>query len=246
MPICIIPARGGSKRIPHKNIRPFNGKPMIAHSIAAAQQSGCFTRIIVSTDSEAIAATAREHGAETPFLRPPELADDFTTTGAVMRHAVSALAEERQPENTGSPHSGCLPEICCLYATAPFVRPEDLQRGLDILRQSRADYAFAVTGFPFPIQRALRIDGSGSIAMFQPENFAKRSQDLEEAWTQDSSTGAPPPPGSPKNRYSTAAPPPSKSRAGACRTSTPPKTGFAPKSCSACWNKQTFRQPETA
>ena len=182
MPICIIPARGGSKRIPHKNIRPFNGKPMIAHSIAAAQQSGCFTRIIVSTDSEAIAAAAREHGAETPFLRPPELADDFTTTGAVMRHAVSALAEKRQPENTGNPHSGCLPEICCLYATAPFVRPEDLQRGLDILRQSHADYAFAVTGFPFPIQRALRIDGSGSITMFQPENFAKRSQDLEEAW----------------------------------------------------------------
>lgn len=170
MPLCIIPARGGSKRIPRKNIKPFGGKPMIAHSIAAALESGCFERVVVSTDDEEIAAVARQYGAQTPFARPSELADDFATTGAVMRHAVATLLAEG------------LPEICCLYATAPFVRPADLQRGLDTLRQSGGDYAFSVTSFPFPIQRALRLNAQGGVSMFQPENFAVRSQDLEEAW----------------------------------------------------------------
>ncbi len=170
MPLCIIPARGGSKRIPRKNIKPFGDKPMIAHSIEAALESGCFERVVVSTDDEEIAAVARQYGAQTPFVRPSELADDFATTGAVMRHAVAALLAEG------------LPEICCLYATAPFVRPADLQRGLDTLRQSGGDYAFSVTSFPFPIQRALRLNGQGGVSMFQPENFAVRSQDLEEAW----------------------------------------------------------------
>jgi len=91
MTLCIIPARGGSKRIPRKNIKPFNGKPMIAYSIEAALESGCFARVAVSTDDEEIAAVARQYGAETPFVRPPELADDFATTGAVMRHAVATL-----------------------------------------------------------------------------------------------------------------------------------------------------------
>lgn len=206
MTLCIIPARGGSKRIPRKNIKPFNGKPMIAHSIEAAQQAGCFERIVVSTDSAEIAAVAREYGAETPFARPSELADDFTATGAVMRHAVAALLADRLPENehseflrsknedsellrgkngngdfSGSPNEP-LPEICCLYATAPFVRPADLQRGLNTLRQYGGDYAFGVTSFPFPIQRALRLDGQSGVSMFQPENFAVRSQDLPEAW----------------------------------------------------------------
>lgn len=204
MTLCIIPARGGSKRIPRKNIKPFNGKPMIAHSIEAAQQAGCFERIVVSTDSTEIAAVAREYGAETPFARPSELADDFTATGAVMRHAVAVLLAERLPESEGSElrqneRGGLrcslnahrqfsaslnepLPEICCLYATAPFVRPADLQRGLNTLRQYGGDYAFGVTSFPFPIQRALRLDGQSGVSMFQPENFAVRSQDLPEAW----------------------------------------------------------------
>ena len=196
MTLCIIPARGGSKRIPRKNIKPFNGKPMIAYSIEAALESGCFARVAVSTDDEEIAAVARQYGAETPFVRPPELADDFATTGAVMRHAVATLLAERLPESerggllhgkSGQPDCSAglkpaLPEVCCLYATAPFVRPADLQRGLDTLRRSGGDYAFSVTDFPFPIQRALRLNGQGGVSMFQPENFAVRSQDLEHAW----------------------------------------------------------------
>ena len=139
---------------------------------------------------------ARQYGAETPFVRPPELADDFATTGAVMRHAVTTLLAERLPESerggllhgeSGQPDCSAspkpaLPEVCCLYATALFVRPADLQRGLDTLRRSGGDYAFSVTDFPFPIQRALRLDGQGGVSMFQPENFAVRSQDLEHAW----------------------------------------------------------------
>ena len=142
MTLCIIPARGGSKRIPRKNIKPFNGKPMIAYSVEAALESGCFARVAVSTDDEEIAAVARQYGAETPFVRPPELADDFATTGAVMRHAVATLLAERLPEiersgllhgKSGQPDCSAslkpaLPEVCCLYATAPFVRPADLQR----------------------------------------------------------------------------------------------------------------------
>lgn len=196
MTLCIIPARGGSKRIPRKNIKLFNDKPMIAYSIEAALESGCFTRVAVSTDDEEIAAVARQYGAETPFVRPPELADDFATTGAVMRHAVATLLAERlsesersgllhgksgQPDCSASPKP-VLPEVCCLYATAPFVCPADLQRGLDTLRQSGGDYAFSVTDFPFPIQRALRLNEQGGVSMFQPENFAVRSQDLEHAW----------------------------------------------------------------
>ncbi|MBH5329874.1 pseudaminic acid cytidylyltransferase [Eikenella sp. S3360] len=186
MTLCIIPARGGSKRIPRKNIKPFNGKPVMAYSIEAALESGCFAHVAVSTDDAEIAAVARQYGAETPFERPPELANDFATTGAVMRHAVAMLLADGLPESGLSHFSGSLrsplPEVCCLYATAPFVRPADLQRGLETLRQSGGDYAFSVTDFPFPIQRALRLNGQGRVSMFQPENFAVRSQDLEPAW----------------------------------------------------------------
>ena len=185
MNFCIIPARGGSKRIARKNIKDFCGRPMIARSIEAAQLSGCFARIIVSTDDAEIAATAREYGAETPFVRPAELADDFATTGAVMRHAVAELLDDKQPESlSGCPENAPVPDalVCCLYATAPFVRAGDLRRGLDILRGSGGDYAFAATTYAFPIQRALRRTADGAVAMLQPENFAVRSQDLEEMW----------------------------------------------------------------
>ena len=185
MNFCIIPARGGSKRIARKNIKDFCGRPMIARSIEAAQLSDCFTRIIVSTDDAEIAETARRCGAETPFVRPAELADDFATTGAVMRHAVAALLDEKQPESLSDcPENAPVPDalVCCLYATAPFVCADDLRRGLDILHESGGDYAFAATTYAFPIQRALRRAADGSVSMFQPENFAVRSQDLEEAW----------------------------------------------------------------
>ncbi|MCL7931400.1 pseudaminic acid cytidylyltransferase [Halomonas llamarensis] len=170
--VAIIPARGGSKRIPRKNIKPFCGKPMIAWSIEAALASRCFDRVIVSTDDEEIAAVARKWGAETPFIRPVSLSDDHTGTIPVIAHSVQWLSD-----------NGPAPEtVCCVYATAPFVQLDDLQRGLQALRQSGADYAFSVTSYAFPIQRALRLTQSGRVTMFQPENFTIRSQDLEDAW----------------------------------------------------------------
>ena len=172
MPLCIIPARGGSKRIPRKNIKPFNGKPMIAHSIAAAQLSGCFSQIIVSTDDPEIAAIAQQYGASVPFTRPHELANDYATTGAVIAHAVQWMQQHGWQGNAA----------CCLYATAPFVQPHDLQQGFAALTQECTDYAFSITSFPFPIQRALKLHAGNQVAMFQPENFAVRSQDLAEAW----------------------------------------------------------------
>lgn len=171
--IAVIPARGGSKRIPRKNIREFAGKPMIAWSIEAALSSGCFARVIVSTDDDEIAAVAEAHGAAVPFRRPAVLSDDHTGTIPVIAHAIDWLGEQ-----------GEAPEaVCCLYATAPFVQAVDLQAGFRALQASRdVDYAFSVTSYAFPIQRALRLTPEGRVAMFQPEHFHTRSQDLEEAW----------------------------------------------------------------
>lgn len=172
MNMAIIPARGGSKRIPRKNIKEFCGKPMIAWSILAAIESNCFERILVSTDDAEIAKVARTHGAETPFLRPSELSDDHTGTTPVVAHAIEWLLK------TGS----VVDKVCCIYPTAPFVLASDLQVGLETLERSGADYAFAVTSFPFPIQRAVRINAENRVQMFQPQHFNTRSQDLEEAW----------------------------------------------------------------
>lgn len=170
--VAIIPARGGSKRIPRKNIKEFCGKPMIAWSIDAARKSGCFDRIIVSTDDSEIAEIATQFGAETPFMRPVNLSDDYTGTIPVIRHAVEWLVE----------NSGPVSEACCVYATAPFVSPEDLKRGQQLLQSEACSYAFSVTSYAFPIQRAIRITNEGRVAMFNPEHFQTRSQDLEEAW----------------------------------------------------------------
>ena len=170
--LAVIPARGGSKRIPRKNLRPFAGVPIIAHSIAAARDSGLFELVFVSTDDEEIAEVARAHGADVPFLRPRELADDHTGTQAVVKQAIEAIAAWR-----GGPE-----QVCCLYATAPFVRASDLADGLARLEASGADFAFSVTSFAFPIQRALRLDAAGRVGMFSPEHMATRSQDLEHAW----------------------------------------------------------------
>lgn len=172
MKIAVIPARGGSKRIPRKNIKPFHGKPMIAWSIEAARTSGCFDRIIVSTDDEEIAEVARQSGAEVPFMRPPELADDSTGTMAVMKHAIQWCVA----------HGAAPDPVCCIYATAPFLRPADLQAGLDLLLSEGCDYAFTATAYGAPIQRALRISSTGRVSMFNPECFAVRSQDLEPAY----------------------------------------------------------------
>jgi pseudaminic acid cytidylyltransferase len=172
MNIAVIPARGGSKRIPGKNIRSFCGLPMIARSIRAALESGCFDHVVVSTDDVEIAGIARDYGAETPFMRPPELANDHAGTMPVIAHAISW--HERRGQRPDF--------VCCLYATAPFVRADDLRRGLAVLEDTGADFAFSVTSFAFPIQRAIRMTPSGRVEMFQPEHFQTRSQDLEEAW----------------------------------------------------------------
>lgn len=172
MKLAIIPARGGSKRIPRKNIKPFCGKPMIAWSIEAALQSGCFDRIIVSTDDDEIAEVARAHGADVPFMRPLELSDDYTGTIPVIAHAIGWMNRNAGPVDFA----------CCLYATAPFVQAEDLRRGFDLLHRSGADYAFSVTRYPFPIQRAIRITTDRRVEMFNPGYFNARSQDLEEAF----------------------------------------------------------------
>lgn len=172
MAIAVIPARGGSKRIPRKNIKPFCGKPMIGWTIEAAVQSGCFERIIVSTDDVEIAEVARKFGAEVPFLRPANLSDDHSGTGPVVAHAIQWLTNE-----------GSAPDLaCCLYATAPFLRAEDIRCGYAAIREQGADYAFSVTSFPFPIQRALYLTETKRVAMFQPEHLATRSQDLTEAY----------------------------------------------------------------
>ncbi|MBY6070796.1 pseudaminic acid cytidylyltransferase [Marinobacter salsuginis] len=170
--VAIIPARGGSKRIPRKNIKEFCGKPMIAWSIEAARKSGCFDRIVVSTDDREISELAIQLGAEVPFVRPAELSNDYAGTLPVIHHAVDWL--QRNGEQ--------IEYACCIYATAPFISSDDIQRGLALIRMERASYAFSVTSYAFPIQRAIRITERGRVAMFHPEYFNARSQDLEEAW----------------------------------------------------------------
>lgn len=172
MKLCVIPARGGSKRIPRKNIRLFSGQPIIAWSIQAALKTGLFDRVMVSTDDEEIAEVARAHGGEIPFFRPRDLADDHTGTNAVVKQAI------RWHEQQGLTVS----HACCLYATAPFVRARDLREGHDLLLGSGKSFVFSVTSFPFPIQRALRLNAQGEVEAMYPEYRATRSQDLEPAW----------------------------------------------------------------
>ncbi len=172
MRLAVIPARGGSKRIPRKNIKEFCGKPMIAWSIEAAIESGLFDRVVVSTDDAEIAVIAEQYGAQVPFVRPTSLADDHTGTIPVVSHTIQWFRDQGLPPD----------QVCCLYATAPFVRAVDIQRGLDLLTSTNSDYAFSVTSYPFPIQRAIRLTPQGRVAMFNPELFNTRSQDLEEAY----------------------------------------------------------------
>lgn len=172
MRLAVIPARGESKRIPRKNLKAFCGKPIIAWSIEAAKASACFDRIVVSTDDREIAEIAVEYGAEAPFLRPAELCDDHTPTAPVIAHAIHWHQDH-----------GLEPEyVCCIYATAPFVRAADLSAGLSLLTKSDSNFAFAVTRYGFPIQRAVRLNASGRIEMFHPEHANTRSQDLPEAF----------------------------------------------------------------
>ena len=170
--VAIIPARAGSKRIPRKSIREFHGTPIIGYSIETTRQSQCFARIVVSTDDDEIAAVARRFGAETPFMRPASLADEHTGTMEVVKHAVETL------EQTGAAFDWA----CCIYATAPFLSADHLKEGFLCLKRSGRSFAFAVTSFNYPIQRALRILPDGTLDAIWPEHRATRSQDLEPAY----------------------------------------------------------------
>jgi pseudaminic acid cytidylyltransferase len=170
--VAIIPARGGSKRIPRKNIKLFHGIPLIAYSIEVALNSKLFDKVIVSTDDEEIAKIAKEYGAEVPFLRPTELSDDFTGTGAVISHALHYLREQKEAYNF----------VCTIYATAPFLEEKYLIEGFLKLKDSHARNAFSCTSMPFPIWRTFKITAENRCEMFWPENFSKRSQDLEDAY----------------------------------------------------------------
>jgi pseudaminic acid cytidylyltransferase len=168
MKIAIIPARGGSKRIPNKNIRDFCGRPMIAHSIASAQASGVFDRIVVSTDSREISEIARKEGAEVPFERPAEISGDHATTAEVIRHTISMLQDPgRKPEH-----------FCCLYATAPLLAAEDLRKSYEAMIHAGAECTFSVAAFSAPVLRALKIDAAGRLQMAWPEHELTRSNDL--------------------------------------------------------------------
>lgn len=170
--IAIIPARGGSKRIPKKNIKDFHGKPLIAYSIEVALKSNLFGKVIVSTDDEEIAKIAKQYGAEVPFLRPKELSDDYTGTFDVIDHAVKYL--EKKGEK--------FQYVCTIYATAPLLKEKYLIEGFEKLQNSDARNAFSCTSMPFPIQRTFKVTENERCEMFWPENFPKRSQDLEEAY----------------------------------------------------------------
>lgn len=168
--VAIIPARGGSQRIPRKNLKLFNGEPMIVGSIRAALASGLFERVVVSTDDEEIAEVARSHGAQVPFMRPAALADAYTGTAAVIEHAIGAL--DRRYDYT-----------CCIYATAPLLQARFLRQGLQALQAAPdKSYAFSVCGFGFPVQRALLINDDGSLRSMHPEYRTVRSQDLPAAY----------------------------------------------------------------
>lgn len=171
--VAIIPARGGSKRIARKNLKPFCGEPMIAHSIGVALASGLFERVVVSTEDAEIADVARALGAEVPFMRPPELADDHATTSAVIVHALQTLQSQ-----------GWQAELaCCIYATAPLLQTRFLREGYERLQAApQHAYAFSVCGFGFPVQRALTLSEGGSLTPLYPEFREIRSQDLPPAF----------------------------------------------------------------
>lgn len=170
MKVAIIPARGGSKRIPRKNIRPFAGKPMLAWSIEAALAAGVFDRVLVTTDDSEIADCARAWGADVPFVRPAELADDYADTRSVVAHAIEWLSS-----------NGAAPETaCCIYATAPFVQPEDIRHALERLLSGPWRYVLSATGFAAPVFRSFVDEGPAGLRMLFPEFESKRSQDLPE------------------------------------------------------------------
>ena len=172
MNLAIIPARGGSKRIPGKNSKLFAGKPIIAYSIEAALESAEFSKVIVSTDSQEVADIAISYGADVPFFRPESLSGDHVGTGPVTKHAIEYCTQ----------HFFEPTFCCCIYATAPFLSADFLKLGIkELFEQKDKDFAFSVSSFPFPVQRALKQSADGVMPMY-PEFIGRRSQDLEEAY----------------------------------------------------------------
>lgn len=169
MKICIIPARGGSKRIPRKNIKEFHGRPMIGWPISAALESGLFDQVIVSTDDRRIAEIAQNEGAQTPFIRPPELSTDQAATRPVMQHAISML---------NCKHA----DICCVYPTAAFLSGKVLRQAYQYFKDTNSDFVFSAATYPAPIQRSFRILSDGSAERMYPQNRWTRSQKLETAY----------------------------------------------------------------
>ena len=170
--VAIIPARGGSKRIPKKNIKFFLGKPIIAYSIELALKSGLFEKVIVTTDDNEIADIARKYGADVPFLRPKELSDDFVGSGEAVKHTIEWL----------NLHGEKFDYACTIYATAPLLKTDYLIQGYEKLRNTNAHQSFSVTSMPFPIQRTFKITDNDRCEMFTPQHFHTRSQDLEVAY----------------------------------------------------------------
>lgn len=169
--LAVIPARGGSKRIPGKNIRDFLGKPIIAYSIETALKSDLFEEVMVSTDEEEIAEVAKRYGADVPFMRSADTADDYATLSDVMEEVKTCYKTENK----------AFDYICCILATAPLMRMSDLVKGYEMIVQSDADSVRPVVEFPYPIQRALKLN-NGRIEMFNKEHARTRSQDLEPAY----------------------------------------------------------------
>ena len=171
MRLAIIPARGGSKRIPRKNIRHFLGKPIMAYSIEAALEAQVFDAVVVSTDDSEIAAVARHYGAQVPFVRPADISDDHSITADVIAHAIAWFEASGQ----------AVDYACCIYATAPFVTAENLRAAGEKIQSMPLDFVFSATQYGFPIQRAIRLTADQRVVMFQPEHRLTRSQDLPPA-----------------------------------------------------------------
>jgi len=172
MRIAVIPARGGSKRIPRKNIKIFSGKPMIAWAILIAKESGLFDHIIVTTDDDEIASIARDWGAETPFKRPENLSDDLTPTAPVIAHAVKSCIDLGWK----------IDYACCIYPCSPFLNVEDLVNAFNLMQARNANFVYPVTEYSHPMQRAMRLLPEGKMQFFSPEFELTRTQDLEMAY----------------------------------------------------------------
>lgn len=171
-PIAIITARGGSKRIPRKNIRTFCGKPMIAWPIEAILESRCFSRVLVSTDDASIAQVARDYGAEVPFLRPANLSDDYTHAHIAARHMLEWALERW----------GYIPSFAHIYPTAPMLTAEDIRAGRELLRQGKS-FVYTAQKIPFPVYQIVIEDDQGKIVpLFPPDKYALRSQDMPQGY----------------------------------------------------------------